>query len=192
MNDATNELPVPAENPNDAENGKMNVILDYFETFILVLGCAFILLTFVFRICVVNGPSMEHSLFDGQRLLCSDLFYEPEYGDIIVFHQTGGRLNEPLIKRVIGVPGDVIDINFTSQVIAVNGQVLNESYAFYDATRPFIRPSATHIVVPEGYVFVMGDNRNNSTDSRSTEVGLVDQRRILGRVFLRVSPFTLY
>ena len=137
---------------------------------------------------------MENTLFEEENLLVSDLFYTPERGDIVVFHQTGS-LNEPVVKRVIATEGEHISITYGLDTMTVtvtdrNGKttILTEPYMKYDTSRqsPY---SSMSVTVPEGMLFVMGDNRNNSLDSRSSAIGLVDERRVLGRVIFRVTPF---
>ena len=143
---------------------------------------------------------MNNTLVDSEKLIVTNLFYEPERGDIVVVHQTGA-LNEPIVKRVIAVGGEVVDIDFATMQITVtdkngNSRVIDEPYAFYDKegnaeVRYFSHPSDLSFpcTVPEGHVFLLGDNRYNSLDSRFREIGFVDERRILGKVVFRVYPF---
>lgn len=147
----------------------------------------------IIRIIGVEGTSMVPTLHEGEKMLISKLFYTPKNGDIIMFTKKGLRVlthkdsDYPLVKRVIGIAGDTVDINFDTHEVSVNGNVLDEPYineptsVGHDVEFP--------LVVPKGYVFVMGDNRNVSLDSRSSQVGLVDTRCILGRVYLRLFPF---
>ena len=143
---------------------------------------------------------MNKTLIDNEKLLVSNVFYKPKCGDIIVFHQTG-YLNEPVVKRVIAVGGETIYIDFDTMEVTVtdkngNKRVLSEKYAFYDSDERLKRKYMAHptdhlfpLDVPEGYLFVMGDNRYNSLDSRYSEVSLVDERRVLGKVIFRLTPF---
>ena len=175
-------------------------LLEYVEILVFSLVCVMLLFTFVVRLCEVSGDSMNNTLVDNEKLLVSNVFYKPECGDIIVFHQTGA-LNEPVVKRVIAVGGETININFDTMEVTVTGKdgnkrVLQEDYAFYDSNESVKKKYMRHttdflfpLEVPEGYLFVMGDNRYNSLDSRFSEVSLVDERRVLGKVIFRLTPF---
>ena len=174
-------------------------LLDFFEIVVFSITVVILIFSFVMRLCVVNGGSMNPTLINGERLLVSDLFYKPECGDIIVFHQTGEYDNEPMVKRVIAVGGETVDIDFdtksdtcTVTITDKNGysRILDEPYAqFIEPIRSAQGNQTYPLYVPDGYVFVMGDNRYNSKDSRDLSVGLVDERRILGKAILRVAPF---
>lgn len=179
---------------------------DFVEMFVLAVVFVILLLTLFFRLCRVDGPSMNKTLQDGEPLIVSDLFYTPKSGDIIVFHQTNGerettsplnRFNEPIVKRVIATGGQYVKLDYAAKKVYVSddetfdeNDVIDESYAYFktrDGTDKWIQNSkVTEYHVPEGYLFVMGDNRNNSADSRSPEVGFVDERRVLGRVLFKL------
>lgn len=179
---------------------------DFVEMFVLAVVFVILLLTLFFRLCRVDGPSMNQTLQDGEPLIVSDLFYTPKNGDIIVFHQTNGerettsplnRYNEPIIKRVIATGGQHVKLDYAAKKVYVSedgtfdeNDVIDESYAYFktlDGTDKWIQNSkVTEYHVPEGYLFVMGDNRNNSADSRYPEVGFVDERRVLGRVLFKL------
>lgn len=190
---------------NDTNSGNavgkriVSSMLEYVEMFVFSLAIVVVTFMLLFRVCKVSGDSMNNTLTDRESLIVSNLFYEPKNGDIVVFHQTG-YLNEPVVKRVIAVGGETVDIDFATMQITVTdkdgiSRVLDEPYAFYDKEgnaeiRYFNNPTDFSFprTVPEGYVFVVGDNRYNSLDSRYKEVGFVDTRRILGRVVFRVFP----
>ena len=170
-------------------------LFDYLEILVLSLCVVFLLFTFVVRMCSVSGPSMEPTLQNNDKLLVSDCFYTPARGDIVVFHQTVTdssspyykQFNETIIKRVIGVGGDRIRINFSTAEIFVNGEKIDETYLPTNLSyKNYV--GVTEYVVPEGKLFVLGDNRNNSTDSRSAIIGFVDERRVIGRVICRLYP----
>ena len=135
---------------------------------------------------------MNDTLIHGEKVVISDVFYTPKRGDIIVFHDTD-TLNEPVIKRVIATGGETVQTFYTDTGMSVkitdkNG---NESYLEEEYTK-YIYPTylPDTYVVPKGKVFVMGDNRSNSKDSRHPDIGFVDERAILGRVLFRVTPLS--
>ncbi len=173
-------------------------ILDYIEIFVCAISFVLLIFSFGFRLCTVNGPSMQNTLFAGERLIVSEMFYTPQRGDIVVFHETGNsneRLNEALVKRVIATEGEKVDIDYRTWTVTVtdvsgNKIVLDEPYRKLEGYA--VRNYPTSFIVPEGCLFVMGDNRNNSTDSRSSELGFIDNRKVLGKVILRVTPFSRF
>ncbi len=175
--------------------------VDYMEIFVFSIACVMLLFSFLFRICTVEGESMENTLYAGEKLVVSDLFYTPERDDIIVFHQTGAgvfALNEPVVKRVIATEGETVTLDYFSNTMRVtvthtdgSSTVLEEPYMKYEGRNRF---SGSHTyTVPEGHLFVLGDNRNNSSDSRYTNgIGMVDTRRILGKVLFRITPVSRF
>ena len=178
----------------EAENKKraklMKDIVDYIELFVIAIGFVLLLFSFCCRLCSVSGPSMNNTLQNGEKVIISDLFYTPKRGDIIVFHDTN-TLNEPVIKRVIATEGERVAITYYGKYMKVSvtdkdGKVtlLEEDYIVYEG--PTYAPATYY--VPEGTVFVMGDNRSHSMDSRHPDIGFVDERSILGRVLLRITP----
>ncbi len=161
-------------------------ILEWYEALISAVVILVLVFSFALRIIQVEGESMEKTLYQGQRLIVWGAGYTPERGDVVIVdsYTSYGR---PLVKRVIALGGDTVDIDFDTGTVQVNGEVLEEPYLSeptwlsYDVDFP--------ITVPEGTVFLMGDNRNNSLDSRSSKVGCIDNRDILGKVLLRFMPF---
>ncbi len=171
-------------------------LVDYIEIFVFAMCFVILLFSFAFRLCTVDGSSMENTLYEGESLLVSDLFYTPERGDVIVFHQTGA-LNEPVVKRVIATEGETVHLEYTPDHMTVtithtNGEVsvLEEPYVKYTGVPLYLLP--TTVTVPDGKLFVMGDNRNMSKDSRHPDIGLVDERRVLGKVLLRFTPLSRF
>lgn len=158
-------------------------LFEVFESLIAAVAVITLLFTFVVRIVSVDGPSMKPTLQDGDRLIVTAWGYKPERGDVVVM--SGAEdLKEPIVKRIIAVGGDVVDINFTTGIVTVNGE--EEEYTDNLTNQQF--DIAFPITVEEGKVFVLGDNRAESLDSRSTVIGCIDERCIVGRVVGRFFP----
>lgn len=160
-------------------------VVDSLKTSILIV---LLLFTFVFRAVGVEGTSMVPTLNDGDWLAVTAVQIKPvRRGDIVVVTQPWDR-NVPIIKRVIGVEGDLIYIDFQKGDVYVNKQKLDEKYIYqkthlrYDVEFP--------VIVPEGCVFVMGDNRNDSLDSRSGKIGFINKNYILGKTIIRIHPIS--
>ncbi len=194
-------------NKENTKKGAAHVLLDYMEMFVLTIAVVILLLSFFFRLCVVSGPSMNNTLLDGEKLIVSDLFYTPDTGDIIVFHQTSDlydQFNEPIVKRVIATSGEFVKIDYKQNKVYVSAdetftedEVLDESaYAHFEKPDGVWKESLVAdekiFAVPEGHLFVMGDNRNVSADSRGVQVSFVDERRVLGKVLFRITPFNKF
>lgn len=160
--------------------------LNIFEVFGAIVA-AIVVVTFAFLFCFrvfnVEGASMKPTLQPGDKVVVSTIGYTPKQGDIIVLSGAEG-VNKPIIKRVIAVEGDKVDINFTTGIVTVNGR--EEHYAEDLTTQQ--KDIAFPLEVPEGTVFILGDNRAMSLDSRSSEVGCVDERQIVGKVLFRYFP----
>ncbi len=146
-----------------------------------------IIFTFAFRLVGVSGHSMDTTLSHGDWLLVTTTYTEPKYGDIVVIAQPT-YFKEPLIKRVIAVGGQTVDIDNETGTVYVDSKALDEPYISTPTTNPTVSQIDFPVVVPYGYLFCMGDNRNNSTDSRSSLVGFIDERYILGKALKRVVP----
>lgn len=164
--------------------------ISHFYDFASVISTAVIAVCFVFmflgKITVVNGSSMRDTLYSGERLFLTAANLNARYGDIVVISQPNA-FNEILIKRVIAVGGQTIDIDRSNGDIIVDGKHLKEPY-IKEKTEE-LGNAVFPIKVPQGKLFVMGDNRNNSTDSRFSSVGLIDRRYIVGKVVFSLSRF---
>lgn len=177
---------IPPEEENEPEYNpekprKIDSVFDFVELFVFTLLAVMVLTSFFFRNSIVDGDSMNGTLKDGEHLIITDVFYTPERGDIIVFEDFTIDTTEPLVKRVIAVEGDMIRV--TGGNVYVNEELITEPYVSSLETRKDV-PLMT---VPEGEVFVMGDNRGDSHDSR--DFGTVSVDSILGKVILRFYPF---
>ena len=173
------------------ENTKRTVtktVVEFVSIIATAIATIMIIFTFAFRIVGVNGPSMMNTLVNGDWLMVSAFITEPERGDIVIITQPNAY-NEPIVKRVIALGGDTIDIDFDTATVSVNGKVLDEAYL---ATPTTTDEGAWQypLTLKEGQVFVMGDNREHSSDSRSPDIGLIDENYILGKVLLRFSPIS--
>ena len=162
----------------------------WLQALVLALVALILLFTFVGRIIGVDGSSMYPTLHHGDMLLLQSVGYEPKQGDVVVLHKDFGDVETPIVKRVIAVGGQTVEIDYDTGTVYVDGQPLEEDYIM----EPMVRPESpylqgTYWEVPEGSVFVMGDNRNNSSDSRDSRLGPVDTRYVLGRAICTVLPF---
>lgn len=170
-------------------DGALSVCYDWLSSFIAALLCVVLLFTFVFRVVRVSGNSMLPTLQDGDMLIISDVLYTPKTGDIVVVQVPTYKNGLPLIKRVIATEGQKVKIDFKTWSVTVDGVKLDESYIKYMEGFAMDRHNCpTEFVVEEGKVFLMGDNRNDSNDSRNSAIGQVDTRCILGKVIFRLSP----
>jgi len=161
-------------------------LLDWIQCAIAAVILGVLIFVFIGRTIGVDGPSMQITLLQSDRVVISNLFYTPSGGDIIVFKAPADQFEHPLVKRVIATAGQTIDIDSENGNVFIDGVLLSEPYirSMKTSSRGFQGP----LLIPEGYVFVMGDNRDRSTDSREDVIGLVDTRYILGKVIFVLLP----
>lgn len=172
----------------EIEQAERKESYDWIQSIITALIICIVLFLFFVRIIDVNGSSMNPTLFDGDKMLVSGLFYKPKQGDVVIFKTDDYDPNKALVKRVIATEGQVVNIDFDRGVVYVNDEPIEEDYiAQLTRVKIDFRGPWT---VPEGCVFVMGDNRNESTDSRDKRIGNVDEREIIGRAYAVIYPIS--
>ena len=190
-----NEL-TPQKDKAEKTNSRKE-IYEWLQCVVVALIACVLVFVFVARVIDVVGTSMVPTLQDGDKIIITRLVSEYKQGDIVVLQKDAFR-DEPIVKRIIAVGGQTIDIDFETGTVRVRNTadpdedaywtVLDEPYINEITLRPedFTGP----VDVPEGCVFVMGDNRNNSTDSRDARIGCVDTRNIMGKVIFRILPLS--
>lgn len=165
----------------------------YYGFLSLCIGI-FLVNLFVVRLAVVSGRSMMPTLEDRELLVVWQLGYEPEAGDIVVIDTSTEFFHrEYIVKRVIALEGQTVTIDYDLNTVCVDGTVLEEPYIQYNEIDPMLSPDWQPLVqytVPEGCVFVLGDNRNHSSDSRNSRYGMIPAEDLLGKV-TKVLPFKL-
>ena len=160
---------------------------EIFESVLIAFIAIIVLVVFVFRAVTVDGDSMEPNLHHTEKLITTNLFYKAKKGDIVVIDKNN-VLGKPIVKRVIATAGDTIKYECSTGHVYVNGEKLNEDYILTDdSDNPYKNDIET--TIKDGYVFVMGDNRNHSNDSRNSEIGQINEKNILGKAILRIYPF---
>lgn len=180
-----------------------DTLIEWLDSLIISFLAVVVIFTFFLGKVKVDGESMMDTLQDKDQLLISDFLYKPDRGDIVIIsrnpeNKDSGKeqsslVQEPLVKRIIAVAGDTIEITADGDVL-LNDEELDEPYIkdYVDDLGTPQNDLKIKLEVPEGRVFVMGDNRWNSHDSRKTDIWLVDERYILGKVLMRVYPFDTF
>jgi signal peptidase I len=163
----------------------VSAVYEFADILVSALLVIFLIFTFLFRLVGVEGTSMVPTLQENDRLLVSSRQYEPQYQDIVIVTQPNA-FHEPIVKRVIATEGQKVDIDFEKGIVYVDDKALDEPYV----NAPTLTKEGVEfpVTVPEGHIFVMGDNRNMSTDSRSPMIGFIDVRYVLGKVEGRITP----
>ena len=176
--------------PVDADpNASSRETYDWIQCLLVALIICVLIFMFCVRVIDVIGASMNPTLYNGEKMLVSGLFYKPKAGDVVVFKKDEYDPNKALVKRVIATEGQEINMDFANGIVYIDGEPIAEPY-INELTfnkLDFIGPKT----VPEGCVFVMGDNRNASVDSRKKEIGMLDNRLILGRAYYVIFPLSV-
>ena len=188
---------MPENNPENPEKPKLTKaegfkqnLYFWLQAFVIVLVALILLFTFVGRIIAVDGESMLPTLHHGDLLLLRSIGYTPQQGDVVVLTKDFAEyVDQPIVKRVIAVGGQTVRIDYGESKVYVDGTALEEPYIYESV---MYRPgglTVEELTVPESSVFVMGDNRNHSSDSRLYELGAIDNRYILGEAIMILLPF---
>lgn len=182
--------PEPKEQPQKKEEDLpwQKSVLLYMHDLAYLLSAVIVVFLLLFRVVVVSGSSMNKTLYNGDYLLLvSNIFYrEPEQGDVIVASKDSFKDGAPIVKRVIATEGQTVYIDFERGIVYVDGEPLKEPYVNGKTTMD--EGMKFPLTVDEGCVFVLGDNRNDSKDSRDPEIGLIDNREIMGKVVFLFLP----
>lgn len=178
--------------PNDKEKKltwQENLVL-YLHDLVIYVSVILLAFLLLFRVIVVDGDSMFSTLWDGDYLLLvSNLLYpNPDAGDIVVVSKQSFDDGKPIVKRVIATEGQIVDIDFENGIVYVDGLPIQEDYVNTPTNRQ--EGMSFPVIVDKGCFFVMGDNRNNSRDSRSPDIGQIDRREILGKAIFLMIPGT--
>ncbi len=178
-------------------------LFDWLDIIVASIVSVVIIFTLLFRVVTIVGDSMQNTFYNGEKIIITNLFYEPEYGDVVVISRNAGNTtdkltasSEPLIKRVIATGEQYVDIDFEKGKVYVgyssNRADMTELDEPYIKAPTYLEADVEFpVYVPEGYVFVLGDNRNDSKDSRFSEIGengLINEKYILGRAVFRIFP----
>ena len=181
-----------AEAAEVSARSRLRPVFEWTETIVMAIVLVAVFFTFVVRVITVDGGSMQPTYYDGDRVLVSALGEPAEQGDVVI---VVNALEDPIIKRVIATEGQVVDFDPVQLEVTVDGNTIpgvrfgieNGITSVVDAPGRVLEFPQT---VPEGCVFVLGDNRQNSTDSRFVEVGMIDRRNILGKVIFNLFPIS--
>lgn len=171
------------------ESEAVSTVFDWLGSLFLALVAVLLIMTFGFRIIDVDGHSMEPTLINTDKVVITNLFYTPHNGDIVIISHAQ-EYSKPLVKRVIATAGQDLQLNYETGTVTVDGEVLDEPYIQGFTKNGDIPLEEINGIVPEGKVFVMGDNRSESLDSRYRQIGFIDEDLIIGKAQLDVIPHT--
>lgn len=168
------------------DNSGVAGVYDILRSVFISASILILIITFVFTMVIVDGRSMQHTLESGDKIIVTKMGYQPKDGDVIVVGKSEDGYSKPIVKRVIAIEGQTLKIDFENQQVIVDGKVLDEPYI---SSETIEGTAEIPEVIPEGYVFVMGDNRYISMDSRYKDIGLVNVDDIVGKAVFVVFPF---
>ena len=171
------------------QNEIVATIFDWLGSLFMALVIVLLIMTFGFRIIDVDGKSMEPTLINSDKVVITNLFYTPHNGDIVIISHAQ-EYAKPLVKRVIATAGQELRLDYAENAVYVDGEKLDEPYIQGVTVQGDIPEEELNGVVPEGKVFVMGDNRSISLDSRYRQIGFIDVDLIIGKAQLDVIPHT--
>ncbi len=173
------------------KKNKLKEAIEWTESITIAIVAVVIIFSFFFRTVGIVGDSMQDTLYEGDRIVITDMFYTPKCGDIVVIsrnyaneYTTESASSDPIIKRVIATEGMVVDIDFSTGIVYVDGVALTEEYIKAPTTTEW--DVKFPLIVGENEIFVLGDNRTESMDSRDKRIGLIDERYVLGKAIFRV------
>lgn len=188
---------LPNEEPLDEPDSVSKQVVEWVEVLSIAIIAVVIIFCLVFRIATISGDSMKNTLIENDKVVITNLGYEPKQGDIVVISRNAENSieaqnlsNEPIIKRVIAVGGQTVNIDFEQGIVYVDGVALKEDYIL----APTVDRADVQfpLYIPEGSIFVLGDNRPESLDSRYSQIGvggIIDERYVLGHAVFRIFPF---
>ncbi len=184
-------------NKSEEKHTIVDEMLDWGESFVFSLFIMLLIMIFAFKQIEVSGESMESTLSNGDRLLISNLFGSPEQGDVVVVNSKG--LGKTVVKRVIATAGQTVIIDYDNDTVTVDDEIIKEDYlnagsknmklSVLFGSEYMVSKNCYKYIVPDNCIFVLGDNRNNSTDSRFSSVGFVNLDDVMGTALFRIFPF---